>query len=294
MATFTTSALTAAFVGGAEVFQKAVLDWDIRSLGVQVRTNVNTPQALSKFSVDGEPRPYRTQDDFNGGTFTDRVLTAYQSKYDQQLDSEDLRNLYLADLPEMPFENYAVEQAAKQYLAKIQSDTLWLGVRNAGGSTAAAICNGWGTIIATEITATTISPIVTGAITSANAVAKVELVANGVSTLMKQRGFRIFCSYDILEKYRSNYRSTYGFSFNKNERGQYQLDGVNAVLQPSSILGTSQRLVATIDGNLVFGTDTERLAMFPTPHLNILQNRIMFPAGCQIRDLEFLYVNDQA
>lgn len=294
MATFTTSALTSAFVGGASVFQKEVLDWDIRSLGVQVRTNVNTPQALTKFSADGEPRPYRTQDDFNGATFTDRVLTVYQSKYDQQLDSEDLRNLYLADLPEMPFESYAVQQAAKQYLAKIMTDTLWLGVRNGSGSTAAAICDGWGTIIAADITATKITPIVTGAITNVNAVTKVELVANSVSTIMKQRGFRIHCSYDILEKYRQHYRSTYGFSFNKNERGQYQLDGVNAVLQPNPILGTSQRLVATIDGNLVFGTDNERLAMYPTPHLNILQNRIMFPAGCQIRDLDFLYVNDQA
>jgi hypothetical protein len=294
MATFDLAALTSAFVGGASAFGKEVLNWDIRNLGIQVRTNVNTPQALAKFTTDGEPRPYRMADDFNGATVVDRVLTAYQSKYDMQLDAEDFRNTYLATLPEMPFEQFTVEQAVKQYLAKLMTDTLYLGVRDGAGDAAVDICDGWGTIIAAEIVGGDLVEVATGAITSANAVTKVELVADAQPVFVKQRGFRILCSYDIMEKYRIHYRTLNGFGFNKNERGQYQLDGHNGILQPAAFMGTSQRLIATIDNNLILGTDTERVSMYPTPHLNTLKNRIMFPLGCQIRDLDVLTVNDQA
>ena len=172
MATFTTTDLTTAFVGAAEVYKKSLLAWDIRSVGVQVRTNVNTPQAMAKFTTDGTPQPYRKQDDFNGATFTDRVLTAYQAKYDQELDAEDLRNTYLAELPEMPFEQYAMQQGGDQFLDAIMRNVLWSGVRNGAGTAVADICDGWGTIIAAEITATNITEVATGAITTANAVTK--------------------------------------------------------------------------------------------------------------------------
>jgi hypothetical protein len=294
MATFTTSALTAAFLQGASVFGKRVLDWDIRNAGIEVRTNVKAPQALTKLSADGVPRPYRIADDFNGATFVDRVLTVSAAKYDMQLDPEDLRNKYLATLPEFPFEQFAVDQAAKQFLDAVTTSTLGLGVLNAAGSTAADLWTGWLSIIAAEITATTISPVVTGAITSANAVTKVEQVGDALPTLVKQNGFRILCSYDILSKYRIHYRTLNGFGFNKNEKGQYQLDGVNGVLQPQAWMGTSQRLIATVDGNLVFGTDIEGIAMHPTPYLNYLKTRLIMTGGCQIKDLAVLTVNDQA
>lgn len=296
MATFTTTDLVTTFVGASEVYKKSLLAWDIRSVGVQVRTNVNTPQAMAKFSVDGEPQPYRKQDDFQGATFTDRVLTAYQAKYDQELDAEDLRNTYLAELPEMPFEQYAMQQGGDAFLDAIMRNVLWSGVRDGAGTDVEDICDGWGTIIAAEITATNITEVATGAITSANAVTKVEIMADAVDVAMKQKGFRILCSYDVLAKYRIHYRTLNGFGFNKNEKGSYQLDGMNAVLTPCAFMGTSQRLVCTYDNNLVFGTDIEQVKNYPTPHLNLLRNRILFPAGCQIRDIgaEVFKVNDQA
>jgi hypothetical protein len=296
MPTFDVSTLNTAFAGSSEIFQKQVLGWDIRSVGVQVRTNVKTPHNLAKFSADGKPRPYRAADDFNGATVTDRLLTAYPSKYDQQLDFVELYNTYLAEMPEMPFEDYAVQQAMKQYVDALNSDTLWLGVRDANGSDCSDICDGWGTIIAAEITATNITPVAGAAITSSNAVTQVELVADAASVLMKKKGFRILCSYGTLEKYRKHYRSTYGFTFDPNKEGEYKLDGVKAILTPCDFMGTSQRLVATFDNNLVFGTDADSLKSYPTPHLNLFQNRIMMNAGCQIKDIgaEVLVVNDQA
>lgn len=294
MVTYDLAALANGFIGGAEVFGKEVLNWDIKELGIQVRTNVNTPQAMAQFEADGAPQPYRKADDFNGMTVTDRVLTAYQAKYDQELDPEDFRNEYLATLPEMPFETFAVEQAGKQFLDSIYTDTLWLGVRNGAGTNAVDITDGWGTIIAAEITATNLTPIATNAISAANAVTEIEKVTNGVTAKMKQKGFNVYVSYTVFQHYRTHYRATYGFNFNPNQEGYYMLDGTKAKLIPVAFMGTSGRVVATYPGNLVFGTDLDRLSMYPTRHLNLLRNRILFPVGCQIRDLNVLFVNDQA
>lgn len=293
------SALTNAFVGGGEIFGKEVLDWDIRDQGIQIRTNVKTPQALAKYSADGKPRPYRKDDDFNGGTFTDRVLTVRMSKYDLEIDSEDLRNEYLAELPQaqsggvLSFENFAVQQAAKQYLEALITDTLGSGVYNGAGNTAADIADGWLTIIAAAIIAGDTVEVGTGAITNANAVTKAELLHDACPTKMKKKGMRILCSNAIAEFYGTHYRSLNGFGFDPKATN-FKLDNRKAVLQAVDWLDGSQRMIATVDSNLIFGTDMDSLKMYPTPHLNVLQARIMMAVGTQVRDFDLMRVNDQA
>lgn len=295
MAAPSLTALETAFVQGADIFRKNVLGWNLRGAGVQVRVNVNAPQALTKLSAVGAPRPYRTQDDFGTGPdFSDRTLTAYQSKWDYEFDAENFRNTYLATLPDMPFEQASVDQVSREYLDNIIRSTLWSGVRNGAGTGAADLCDGWGTIIAAEITATNLTPVVTGAITSANAVTKVEQVAESLPLWLRERGFIIYCSYNVFDKYKAHYRTLNSFGFNRTETGDAVIDGFNGVLRPVAFMGTSQRLVATIANNLVFGTDLERVATYPTPHLNIMKIRHMMPVGCQIQDLAALVVNDQA
>jgi len=295
MATPNLAGLTAAFVGGASIFRRKVLEWNIRQAGVQVRTNVKTPQALTKLSAEGGPRPYRTQDDFTTGPkFTDRTLTVYMSKWDFDFDPENFRNTYLAMLPDMPFEQACVDQVAKEYLDQVMRLTLYPGVRNAGGTTASDLWSGWGKIIADEITATNLTPVVTGAITAANAVTKVELVADAVPIWMMEQGYKIYCSYDVFKKYAAHYRTLNGFQFQKDAVGSYKLDNRNASLVPVSFWNASQRLAATPDNNFVFGTDLDGIEIHPTPHLNILQIRLMMAGGAQIQDLEALIVNDQA
>jgi hypothetical protein len=296
MPTHDLSGLSTAFVGGAEVYRKQLLQWNIRKFGIQVRTNVNTPQALTKFAAAGNAQPYRKQDDFNGTLSDDRILNVYMGKLDQELDPEDFRNTYMAELPEMPFNDYAIQAGGEKFLSDLMSNTLWTGVRNAAGTAAADICDGWGTIIAAAITATDLTEVATGAVTSANAVTQVEAVYEACPTWMKEKeeGIIIYCSYNILEKYKKHYRTLNAFGFKRDEKGQYTLDGANAVLMPVSFMGASQRIVATLRGNLVFGTDAEGLTNHPTPHLNLLRNRIMFASGCQIKDLDAIMVNDQA
>lgn len=288
------SALSSAFIEGASVFGKAVLNWDLRSQGIQVRTNVKAPQAMTKLSAVGSPRPYRKQDDFNSVKFEDRRITVFQSKYDFEFDSEEFRNTYLATLPEMPFSEAAVEQASKQYLDALIANTLYSGVRNATGSGAADVCDGWGTIIAAEIVAGKLAPVATGAIDNTNAVAKVKAVVSAAPVWLKKQGGMVLVSYEVFDMYAENYASLFGFQFNPSATGEYRINNTNFVLRPADFMGTSQRIIATVKDNLVFGSDIENVTVYSTPHLNILQNRLMMPAGCQIQDLDALIVNDVA
>lgn len=295
------SLIATSFVeNGGQVFGKHVLDWDLRAEGIQVRTNVKAPQPLTKLSAVGGPQPYRLQDDFsgNGVKYTDRILTAYQSKWDSQFDFEQFRNGYLAEsrLKTGTAAQEANNQMAKEYLDKLQLNTLGLGVYNGSGTAVADICDGWLTILAADITATRITPNSTvGAITESNAVEAVEtLIEESVPVWMRKMGFIIYCSYGTLDKYRKAYRSSFGFTFDKNVEGTYKLDNLNVTLRPQPWMLTSQRLIATLPNNLVLGTDIEAAQVYATPHLNIIETRLMMPLGCQIQDLGAMAVNDQA
>lgn len=298
MATIDLQITTNSFVEqGGPIFGRHVLDWNIKRKGIQVRTNVKTPQALAKLSAKGTPMPYSGADNTagNGPKFTDRVLTVYGSKWDYDLDTEEFKNTYLARLEDdASFTEMANAQVAKEYLAYLQTSTLYFGVRNAAGTTPADICDGWGTILAREITAGNLAPIVTGAITSANAVEQVELVAGQLPAWMRDYGFMIHCSYNVFDKYKARYRALNAYGFKPNEAGQYQIDGMNGILVPQAFMGNSQRLIATIDGNLVVGTDNESIEVFASLRRNIIEVRQMMPLGTEIQDLEALFVNDQA
>lgn len=290
------SALLTAFVTGSTIFRQKLLQWKLRQLGIQIRTNVKAPQALTKLSAVGGPRPYRPQDDYegNGVSWSDRKLTAFSSKWDMLFDPEQYKNTYLADVPDMPFQDASVSHVADAYLNALIISTLWNGVRDANGDSAGDLWDGWGTIIAAEITAGHLAPVATGALDVTNAVSKVEQVAEAVPEFMRDNGFTIFCSYATLDKYKKNYRTLNAFGFKQNDIGKYQLDGINATLQPAAFMGTSGRLVATYPENLVFGCDAETIQVHATPHLNLFEVREMMQGGQEIQDLDVLVVNDQA
>jgi hypothetical protein len=295
------SAIASSFVEfGGEIFSKQVVNWKLRELGVQVRTNVKAPQPLVKLSGVGGPRPYATGDNAsgNGVKYTDRVLTAYQSKWDHDFDPEEFRNTYLAAmaLDGMSFAEAANQQIAKEYLASIINNVLLTGVRNGSGTTAAAIADGWGTIIAAEITATNITPVATGALSTSNAVTKVEEMVSAFPTWMREYDTPIigFCSYATMDKYVAHYRTLNGFKLDVSDKGDYKLDGKNAILRPAAFMKTSGRIIFTPKDNLVFGTDIEQIQVAASVRRNVIESRPMMPVGCQIQDLDALVVNDQA
>lgn len=282
---------------GGEVFRQNINTLDVSNRGIRFYKNVKQPIILPKLSVTGEPRPYRAADDTTDPvSIADRILTVWQSKWDYDIDPEHFRNTYLASYKkgDAQFADWINQAVAEEYLAAINDNTLYLGVRNAAGTGAADLASGWGTIIAAEIIAANITPVVTGAITSSNAVAKVKAVCAAAPVWMRKKGFRVKVSYDVFDKYMDNYAATFGFKFDQNETESYRINNVKGFLEPESWMGTSQRIIVTVDNNLVMGTDSESVTIAASMRRNIIESRPMMPIGLQIADLEALVVNDQA
>jgi len=280
---------------GGQLILKHLNEVNFKSSGIQVFKNVKAPLPLPKWNMTGEPRPYREQDDIAGNGFQpkDRVLTVNQSKWDMDIDPENFRNKYLNDGTKTPFAQFMTAEMARNYWSKINDNTLYLGVYNAAGANAASIATGWGTIIANEITGLTLTPVVTGAVTAANAVDSVEATVENLPASVRKVGGPVYVSWGTLDKYKKNYRTAYGSSFNKDEFGRFQLDNSKFWLQPESWMNTSQRIIATVDGNLCVGLDGEKIDVAASVRRNIIEARPMLPIGLQIADIEVLSVNDQ-
>lgn len=281
---------------GPAIFMQNLIAWKLREQGIQIRTNVNAPQALTKLSGTGAPRPYRSDDDFsgNGAKYTDRVITAHQSKWDFPFDYEDFRNTYLAVQEQNgPYYQEALNFLSEKFLEYLLTDTVYNGVRDGSGDAPEDITNGWGTIIAAEILASNLTPVVTGSLAT-DAEAKVKLQARSVPLALRGKKTITFCSFTSFDYYADDYASNHGYQFKPDVTGDYRIDNTNSILRPVEWMGTSGRLITTLENNLVFGTDKERVAVYTTPHLNIIKTRLMMPVGCEIQDLEALVVNDQA
>lgn len=288
------SALTSAFVKfGGVILRKNVNDLDLGP-GILSLKTVKEPIAMPKISAVGNVRPYSAADATTGGAaFTDRTLTVYQSKWDFDVDPENYRNTYLGD-PSVttPFYEYILNQVGVELMAGINDNVLGSGVRNAAGTTAADIANGWITLAKAAVTALALTPVAVGAITGADAVTKVETFAKSAPIWMQKKGFTIRCSYQTFHDYTAHYRTLNGFGFQPRQNGMYYLDGfANVVLIPCSWI-TTDGLLAAIDNALVFGTDGDRIQVAASMRRNISEVRLMMPVGCQIADLDSILVSD--
>lgn len=296
-----TSLSTSLVEKGPEIFKKYVNELDLTAEGLAVYKNASKPVALPKISASGNPRPYSAADSVGvGGIFTDRTLTVYQSKWDFDLDAEQFRNTYLNQYvgsTSAP-DGYAVvmDQAIKEYMAAIHDNTFWEGLRNASGTTAASIADGFEKLIGDAKVDNPSMVITTGAITSSNAVTQVDTFVAGLPAWLLKKGCQILCSIGVWNNYRTHYRTLNTFSFVPNPNGEYFVDGYSNVKLKwvSWLPSASDILIATVPGNMIMGTDSEGVDVSTSMNRNILEVRLMMPVGFQIADIEAMYVNDQS
>ncbi len=163
----------------------------------------------------------------------------------------------------------------------------------------AVISTGWGKIISNEITALTLSPIATGAITNANALAKIELMYNGMTVAHRNMGGEFKVSPATFRNYIENERTVYGNTVaNPNGgAGKKTVYGdAKWEIVPCTWMGTSGRVIATQKNNLVFGTNVEADMSKEAKVIQTLhgyRTAVKWRQGCEIADIETLYVNDQ-
>lgn len=164
------------------------------------------------------------------------------------------------------------------------------------------ISTGWGKIIADEIVGGGISGInlvATGAINNTNALTKFEQIYNAMTVAHRQLGGTFKCSWATYRAYLEHERTTYGYVATPGMG-----TGVKSIygdpkwtIEPCTWMGTSGRVIATPKDNLVFGTNIESDMTKVGKVIETLhgyKSVVKWIQGCEISDLEVLYVNDQA
>ncbi len=161
------------------------------------------------------------------------------------------------------------------------------------------ISDGPGTIIAAEISGSNLTPISTGALTSSNALDKIELIYNGMTPAHRKLGGELSLSHANYRNYLLHERSVFG-----NQATPDLANGPKTVygdpkwiIKPRTWMGTSGRVIATQKDNMVFGTNIEsdmgKIAK-SVETLHGSDHVIKWRQGFEISDLETFYCNDQA
>jgi hypothetical protein len=170
---------------------------------------------------------------------------------------------------------------------------------------ASAICDGLGTIINNEISGGGLTAdhiIAAGAVTNTNAVANLRSIYLGAPLKMRMKKAIMYISPSVMECYKTDYDTRYGKG---NSIASYIEDqpiiflkgtSGRVLLKECSWLGESQRIMYTLDQNLVMATDqTDAMNSIGKLIEDIHGYRAImkYLMGFQIQDLEVLYVNDQ-
>lgn len=214
-------------------------------------------------------------------------------------------------MDQMHFVEYLI-QASMEKMGTELEDGVWQAVLdttpgNIGNRKFNARFNGYRKIALDAGVAGRATVVATGAVTSANAVAKVLQFYRSAHKTMKKTGFNIYCSYTLFEDYLENYVATHSgreVPLEEVKRAQYNFTGVplmlgggKTYLVPVAGFGDDDAMIGTRPEFLAYGFDYEGqngewdIQKYGWEHwmLNF------FPVGVQImlQKPGFLLVNDQ-
>lgn len=246
--------------------------------------------------------------------FDARILKVRDCKIDLQIFPADFEKSYLGKYKkpgsrgiDIPFEQFIFQQIILKARRAMYMKAIYKGVYNASGTTTATTLDGFLKLIANEVTADNITPVVTGAITNTNCVDKCLMLYDVLSDEVKEEGVLQRVNSQIFDwVYRkinpvtnTALVGTDSLATTKMKRVNYfDLPGGNITLVRESGLGASQKIITTTKDNLAIGVDS----MDDDSNIEIQRDKralnllIDFKMGTQIADIspECLSVNDQA
>jgi len=239
--------------------------------------------------------------------FGARILKVRDCKVDLLLEPWKLEKTWLgkmkkaSDPMDMPFEAFIFDYINSKIKENMRLKAIYRGIYNAAGTGPADTMDGYLNLIADEITATNIAPVVTGVITATNVVDKVEMTYDALGEAYKNGESIMKCSPTIFSWYVRKYRLDFGGNMDyagmpKNRR-RVLIDGTNCELVAEPGFGTSQRLVASRADNFVYGVDSASGYNVDIQKENRkLKVLIDFKAGVNFKQIHArgLAVNDQA
>lgn len=233
--------------------------------------DVKNKLIMTNFEMDDLVKPF--SDTFSAPAdkfrFVPRELDVKVAKAELTVSPEKYRQTYLAQFmtkgvsrtPEdLPFSQYILETVFKKFGEELNNQTAYGGVYNAAGTTAVDVADGFGTILAGLITATTVTPNTLGALTNANALSKLRTLAKTVPAKYQTPSWqwKMYMSKKSWWAYQENLEA-----LNVNTgRGDDMLKpvylrGFEGVieLKPVTWMGASDRIILTPKTNMVMGAD---------------------------------------
>ena len=245
-----------------------------------------------------------------------RIVKVRQAEVSIDIDNiRDLHKNFLAKFKRpgaqannLPFESELMDGFVEQAKEDLAVDALFRGVHDSGGTDPVDVFDGYNKIIADEITALNLTPIVTGALTSSNTVEKLDLVLNGVSEKWRYKKLKMFVSPQISRWYFSNYKTlNSGNAPNQKdvirelmngktlaEKAMY-LDNSECEIVPAEGLAGSQRVIVCPQKNIILSHDS--LADLETLTVEYMKRVFSIymdmSVGVGFHTLDALWVNDQ-
>ena len=204
---------------------------------------------------------------------------------------------------DMPFSDLMMDQIMDSAINSLVRNAIFKGVLNAGGTTGSDLFDGILTIIAADITATTIpaANVFAGAAISASTA---EAQINGVRDIVIGQApeyitENLVClvAPENAVHYNTNYRANNGGVVYNTAFNQANVEGLaNCPIIPTIGMAGSDRVIITPDKNLAFFTDSLSKineVKFWEDHWD-LDAGIKFKAGADYHVAELIFTNDQA
>lgn len=277
---------------------------------ITVLTNIKGKTHFSKLSVGKGLKPYTgnfTPEDKL--TFTLRTVDPQMFQFDVSIEPKKYRLQYTTEMigkgatdQAIPYENFTWQKITEEVADEI-INALYLGQKGGSNSDKAKnVFDGFKKRLE-ELATAGYGPIVTGSITSSNAVTKLETFyteAMAARPQWREKMVNLYCSYNMLDKYTDHYRTL----FNGNDPQNWSDSPKDVYLKknkgkvkitPVIWLGTSDRLILAPKENLVMATDS----LSDLTAINIVKGVYKLDAGitgtidCQIIDEEAVWYNEQ-
>jgi hypothetical protein len=256
-----------------------------------------------------DKRDWSPQDD--AILFGTEILKTRECKVDLEIIPSELHRTWLGNkkkpgskLWDLPFEEYIFTSISQNAMEKMYLNAIHRGTYNAAGTTTAATMSGFLKLITDAVTATKITPVTTGVISSSNVITNVEamcdLIGNEYEGL---KDWELKVSKDIFNMYWKKRRDLYPSliqPYNGNTRliDTLPIEGYNVTLVKDVGLGTSQRMILTPKRNMVVGFDAKSDVnkMEIQKNRRVLEVMLDFKYGAQFRRIKdgLLIVNNQA
>ncbi|MBS7565141.1 hypothetical protein KHS38_12070 [Mucilaginibacter sp. Bleaf8] len=208
----------------------------------------------------------------NAIEFDARILKVRDCKVDLQIFPADFEKVWLGKYKkqgsrgqDIPFEQFIFQVIILKARRAMLNKALYRGVYNAAGSTTATTMDGYLKLIADEIAADNIVPVVTGAITQANCVDALISVYDALGEEYKEEGVQQKVNSTIFDwVYRktnplinNTLVATQDLANGQAKKVNFMaLPGTNCTLVRETGLGTSQRVITCQKENMSYGVDS--------------------------------------